>query len=155
MGETKSERDLLDASRKHAKDILADSAREALAMLEHAHHEAVELLLQQQQEAAALLLGERHAAVSARSEAAEAAGQLSSVDGKEFLAGHDRTAADLTFRQAEAAEILIRAQREVAQTLSEAVDRASADILMDGQRRAASVLLQARMEVEDARTAQR
>lgn len=147
-----AESEILYASREQAKAVLASSAAEARRILDDAHREAVELLLNQQKAAAVLLVGEEQAATTSRAEAVAKVVDATQEDGEAALARHDAIGADLRARQGEAARLLMESQRAAAETLSDAVERASSDVLIKGQRDAAAILLDARMRVEELRS---
>lgn len=149
----RSDDQFLHDSRRRAQEVLAKSAQDAQGLLDDAHRDAVQLLIEQQLKAAELLVAERVEAEDDRRTAVEAADSLSEANGREAMAAHDRGAADLLERERIAAQMLLDAQRRAATILEAAVQTASVDLLMAGQKEAAAILLEARMRVEDQRAA--
>ncbi len=146
-----SDSELLQDSRERAKRLLADSARDAQAVLDDAHREAVALLLEEQQRAADILLGEVCDAARSSDKGVRAAGRLPEAGRERSVTDHDGEVADVLARQEAAAQRLLGAQHKVAARLNHAVESASADILMTGQKEAAAILLEARLRVQDRR----
>lgn len=133
--------------------MLAASAREAQKYLDEAHENAIQLLLDQQHKAAELLINDLAEAEVAHQATVDAAANLPTAEKTASMAAHALDAAGLLERQESAARLLLDAQMQTAALLHDAVERASADILMKGQKEAAAILLSARMRIEDLRSA--
>lgn len=146
-----SDTTLLHTSRERAKRVLADSARQAQAMLDETHRQAVALLMEEQQRAAELLLGELGDAEDSREEVELAIESLPEDQREQATQELDDEAAEILSRQEAAAQMLAAAQHRAASTVSHAVESATADILLMGQKEAAAILLEARLRVKDRR----
>jgi hypothetical protein len=114
-------RQLLLESRRHALEVLSASEQRARMLLDDAERAAVALLLKQRKIAAELL--------------------ASQIDDDEKLIETNRLAA----------EALVKAEKLKAGMHREAVEYEVIDILCRGQREAAAILLEAQMNVTDAR----
>lgn len=114
-------RQLLLESRRRALEVLSASEQRARMLLDNAERAAVALLLEQRKIAADLL--------------------ASQVDDDEKLVETNRLAA----------EALVNAEKIKARLHREIVEYEAIDALCRGQREAAAILLEAQMNVTDAR----
>ena len=127
---SEEERAILHAARKKAMDVLSASSAKAERVADEAEAEAVALLLEQQELAERLLREQEEAGSSGR-----APGETD-----DLLEAHRATA-----------ELLGKAQEEVAEKLRLTKTDAGVDALMAGQREAAAILLDAWMRVTEGR----
>ena len=125
------QRERLLAAQKRAMDVLTASSIEAERVASEAEAAAVGLLLEQQQRAEGLI-------------------KQGQDDATEQPQSEEQTSALLESHRT-AAEVLASTEQELAATLHEADTNAAVDVLMAGQREAAAILLDAWMQVTEAR----
>ncbi len=107
------------------------------------------MLLRQQDEAARLLLKQQDEAKVNSFQSMTEAMQLPAARREAMLAQHRQDADALLDAQQVATELLVSAQADAAVLLRDSIQRAAADVLLTSHKRAASILLDARMLVMD------
>jgi len=145
------DREVLRAAEQNARRALSTARDEVEHMLHAACRDSVALLLEQQQMAANLLFTERDDAVQCAATNGGAAEGLPDPQREISLKYHEWDAETLLATQQRAAEALVAAEKKSARMLHDAVEHATTNALMKGQREAAAALLEAGMRVETAR----
>jgi hypothetical protein len=145
------DREVLLAAEQNARRALSTARDEAEHMLHAACRDSVALLSAQQQIAADLLFTERDDAVQSAAATGGAAKGLPDPQRKISLKYQEWDAEALLATQQRAAEELVATEQKSARMLQDAVEHATTDALMKGQREAAAALLEARMRVETGR----
>ena len=146
--ETKETKILL-ASQKEAQRVLTDARDEAQRLLVEAHEKAMALLLRQQDEAARLLLKQQDEAKVNSFQSMTDAMQLPTADGTPCSHSTERTRMRYWTRSKSRRSFSYRLKRTLRSSFA---TRSSAPQLMSSltsHKRAASILLGARMQVID------
>lgn len=146
-----SDREILIDAQARARTVLTESARRAADLLAQCSEDAAAELLKEQELAQALLLEEEQRALLAAEDSELASDGLSEADSAEYLERNRLSAESLRLAHERTAAELAKVEKALAAKVGEAIATAAVDMLMDGHREAAAVLLQARMSVTDRR----
>lgn len=146
-----TDREILLAAQARARQVLSASTDNAAALLARSDRRAANDLLRESELAARLLLQEQEQATHAGEDAKESTKGMSQADAEAYRERYRNEAATLEAVHERTARELSRVERTLAARVGEAMAAAATDILMDGHREAAAILLEARMRVTDNR----
>ena len=147
--------EILIESQARAREVLKTALDGAVAALAVSNKQAAEKLSSEQQQAQAVFWQKHARAQTVGSDVRETAEQMPHDDSEEYLAQQGTQADDLLADNERIARDLKKAQDELAQRRDENMDTRARDLLMQGHREAAAILLQARMRVEEEQQTRR
>lgn len=147
-----TDREVLLAAQARARQVLTHSANCAADLLARSNKGAADDLIKEQQLAQQLLLEEMDQAAHAQEADDRRAGKgLSKAERVDHQERHRLAAAALRLAHERTAAELAKVEKVLAAKVGEAAAAAAVDILMDGHREAAGILLEARMNITDRR----
>lgn len=146
-----TDREVLIAAQARARQVLTAAAGRASGLLEQCNKDAAADLLKEQELAQRLLLEEDEQAVHTVENVEQATQRLSEADSVEYRERKRLIAESLRLAHERTAADLAKVEKALAAKVGEAMATAAVDILMDGHREAAAILLEARMSVTDRR----
>lgn len=132
--------------------MLTTSASNAADLLARSDEDAAADLIREQELAAELLLQESAQATDAARDVDGSTQGLSDAEAKEYREQAQLEAESLRIAHERTASELAKVEKALAARVGEAMAAAAVDILMDGHRAAAAILLEARMRVADNRS---
>lgn len=147
-----TDREILLSAEAKARQVLTASASNAANLLVRSDADAAADLIREQELAAQLLLQESAEATEAAQDVDESTRGLSDAKANEYRERTRLEAQALRIAHERTASELAKVERALAARVGEAMAAAAVDILMDGHRAAAAILLEARMRVTDKRS---
>lgn len=132
--------------------MLTTSASNAADLLARSDEDAAADLIREQELAAELLLQESAQATDAARDVDGSTQGLSDAEAEEYREQARLEAESLRIAHERTASELAKVEKALAARVGEAMAAAAVDILMDGHRAAAAILLEARMRVADNRS---
>ena len=146
-----TDREILMAAQARARQVLTASASRAADLLAQCNEDAAADLLKEQERAQRLLLEEEEQAMHEVENVEHAMQRLSEADSVEYRERTRLIAESLRMAHERTAAGLAKVEKTLAAKVGEALATAAVDMLMDGHREAAAILLEARMSVTDRR----
>jgi len=147
-----TDREILLSAEAKARQMLTASASNAAGLLARSDEDAAADLIREQEFAAQLLLQESAQAIEAARDIDGSTQGLSDAEVNEYREQTRLEAEALRIAHKRTASELAKVEKALAARVGEAMAAAAVDILMDGHRAAAAILLEARMRVADKRT---